>query len=284
MSLSLVLNSNNVVNNGLNSQYQYNFINGAFNVPPNSTMCISNVTIPYSWFNLNSSLYNNVSFQYTFPDSSGQPTYTVTIPNGYYDVDDINNYLQSVMIKNKQYLVNASGQYVYYLTMTYNVTYYAVQIVCYNVPTSLPTGWTNPSGMVFPTSTKTPQIIVTNTDQFGTVIGFTAGTYPTVPSITTVTFLSNTIPDGSPVNSLIMRCNLVDNNVAMPSDIVDSININATFGANITYQPNFPKWVKLKAGKYTYMNVQLVDQNNRSIVAKDNNVLITLLLQLGTSV
>jgi len=280
MSLSLVLNSNNVVNNGLNSQYQYNFINGAFNVPPNSTMCISNVTIPYSWFNLNSSLYNNVSFQYTFPDSSGgQPTYTVTIPNGYYDVDDINNYLQSVMIKNKQYLVNASGQYVYYLTMTYNVTYYAVQIVCYNVPTSLPTGWTNPSGMVFPTSTKTPQIIVTNTGQFGTVIGFTAGTYPTVPSTTTVSFLSNTIPDGSPVNSLIMRCNLVDNNVAMPS-----ININATFGANITYQPNFPKWVKLKAGKYTYMNVQLVDQNNRSIVAKDNNVLITLLLQLGTSV
>ena len=92
MSLSLVLNSNNVVNNGLNSQYQYNFINGAFNVPPNSTMCISNVTIPYSWFNLNSSLYNNVSFQYTFPDSSGQPTYIVTIPNGYYDVDDINNY------------------------------------------------------------------------------------------------------------------------------------------------------------------------------------------------
>lgn len=188
------------------------------------------------------------------------------------------------MIKNKQYLVNASGQYVYYLTMTYNVTYYAVQIVCYNVPTSLPTGWTNPSGMVFPTSTKTPQIIVTNTDQFGTVIGFTAGTYPTVPSTTTVSFLSNTIPDGSPVNSLIMRCNLVDNNVAMPSDIVDSININATFGANITYQPNFPKWVKLKAGKYTYMNVQLVDQNNRSIVAKDNNELITLLLQLGTSV
>jgi len=284
MSLSLVLNSNNVVNNGLNSQYQYNFINGAFNVPPNSTMCISNVTIPYSWFNLNSSLYNNVSFQYTFPNASGQPTYTVTIPNGYYDVNDINNYLQSVMIKNKQYLVNANGQYVYYLTMTYNVTYYAVQVVCYNVPTSLPSGWTNPSSMTFPTTTLTPQLIVSNSNQFGSVIGFTAGTYPAVPATVTESFLSNTIPDGSPVNSLIMRCNLVDNNVAMPSDIVDSIPISdATFGANITYQPNFPKWVKLKAGKYSYMNVQLVDQNNVAIVAKDNNVLITLLLQLGTS-
>ena len=100
MSLSLVLNSNNVINNGLNSQYQYNFINGAFNVPQNSTMCISNVTIPYSWFNLNSNLYSNTSFQYTFPTSSGTVTFSVNIPNGFYDVDNINEYLQSVMIKN----------------------------------------------------------------------------------------------------------------------------------------------------------------------------------------
>jgi len=283
MSLSLVLNSNNVVNNGLNSQYQYNFINGAFNVPVNSTMCISNVTIPYSWFNLNSSLYNNVSFQYTFPDSSGNQTYTVSFPNGYYDVDDMNNYLQSQMILHKQYLVNGSGQYIYYLTMTYNVTYYAVQVVCYNVPTSLPAGWTNPSGMTFPTTTATPQVIIAGSNNFGSLIGFNSGTYPTVPQTVTTSFLSNTIPDGSPVNSLVMRCNLVDNNVAMPSDIVDSIPItNAVFGGNITYQPNFPKWVKMKAGKYTFMNVQLVDQNNRAIVAKDNNVLITILLKIGS--
>lgn len=79
-----------------------------------------------------------------------------------------------------------------------------------------------------------------------------------------------------------MRCNLIDNSVAMPSDIVDSIPIDAVVGANVTYQPNFPKWVKLKAGKYSYMNVQFVDQDNNAIQAIDSNVLITLLLQLGT--
>jgi len=285
MSLSLVLNSNNVVNNGLNSQYQYNFINGAFNVPEGSTMCISNVTIPYSWYNLNSNLYNNVSFQYTFPDSSGQQTFNVTIPNGYYTVDDINSYLQTyVFIPNKQYLVNSAGLYVYYMTLSYNVTYYAVELVCYDVPNSLPAGYSNPSGMTFPTNSATPQLIIPTTSNFGEIIGYNAGTYPSVLQNTTQEFLSNTVPDGSPVNSLIMRCNLIDNNVAMPSDIVDSIPISdATFGTNITYQPNFPKWVKMKAGKYTYMNIQLVDQNNNAIVAKDNNVLITLLLQIGSS-
>ena len=282
MSLSLVLNTNNVITNGLNSQYQYNFINVAFNVPQNSTMCISNVTIPYSWFNLNSSLYSNTSFQYTFPTSSGTVTFSVNIPNGFYDVDNINEYLQSVMIKNKQYLVNASGQYVYYITLAYNTTYYGVQLKCYNVPTSLPTGYTNPSGMTFSSTTSTPQLIVLSTNNFGTIIGFSTGTYPSVPQTTTQTVLSNTTPNGSPVNSLIMRCNLIDNSVAMPSDIVDSIPIDAVFGANVTYQPNFPKWVKLKAGKYSYMTVQFVDQDNNAIQANDNNVLITLLLQLGT--
>ena len=130
MSLSIVINFNNVVNNGLNSQYSYNFINGCLNIPPNSEMCISNVTIPYSWFNINAGFYNNASFQYTFPTSTGNPAFTVNLTAGYYTVDNINQYLQTNMIANGQYLVNGSGQNVYYITMQYDVSYYAVQIVC----------------------------------------------------------------------------------------------------------------------------------------------------------
>ena len=117
MSLNIVLNSNNVTSgNVTKSHYTYNFINGALNVPEGSMMCVSNVTIPYSWFNINSSLYNNNSFQYTFPTSTGQQTFTVTLPNGYYDASAINNYLQTQMIANGQYLANSSGDYVYYMT------------------------------------------------------------------------------------------------------------------------------------------------------------------------
>jgi hypothetical protein len=65
---------------------------------------------------------------------------------------------------------------------------------------------------------------------------------------------------------------------------MDSIPIsNAAFGTNITYQPPFPKWVKMKSGKYSSMSVQLVDQNLDPIVANDSNVCITLLLMLGSS-
>jgi hypothetical protein len=283
MSLSIVLNSNNVVTNGSNSQYTYNFINGALNIPEDSLMCVSNVTIPYSWFNVNSNQYNNNSFQYTFPTSTGQQTFSVTLPNGYYSANDINNYLQTQMIAHGQYLVNSSGEYVYYMTLQYDVNYYSIQLICYPVPTSLPPNYTNPAAMTFSVTTATPQMIVSAFNKFGDLIGFRAGTYPTTPQTTSQSFVSNAVPDGSPVNALIMRCNLIDNNVIMPSDIMDSIPITAVFGSNITYQPPFPKWVKIKAGRYSSMTVQLVDQNLNAIVATDSNVLITLLLMLGNS-
>jgi hypothetical protein len=80
-----------------------------------------------------------------------------------------------------------------------------------------------------------------------------------------------------------MRCNLVDNNVIMPSDILDSIPITSVFGSNITYQLSFPKWTKIKPGRYSYMTVQFVDQNLDPVVANDSNLCVTLLLMLGNS-
>jgi len=289
MSLSIILNSNNVSPNGTNSQYTYNFINGALNIPENSLMCISNVTIPYSWFNVNSSQYNNNTFQYTFPTPNphtGATVFTVTLPNGFYTVTDINQYLQTQMIANKQYLVNSAGEYVYFITLQYDVNYYAVQLECFAVPDALPAGYTNPANMAFPAAgaPATPTVTIFDYNNFGTLIGFDSGTYPNTSQTSNQSFTSNMVPDGSPVNALIMRCNLIDNNVVMPSDIMDSIPIsNIAFGSNLTYQPPFPKWVKMKSGKYSNMTVQLVDQNLNAIVAKDPNVCITLLLMLGNS-
>jgi len=104
---------------------------------------MSNITIPYSWFNVNSGQYNNNTFQYTFPTSTGQQTFTVSLPNGFYSATDINNYLQTQMIQRGQYLVNSAGEYVYYITLQYDTNYYAVQLMCFALPTSLPTNYTN---------------------------------------------------------------------------------------------------------------------------------------------
>ena len=153
--INLVMNSNNVVGN-TNSQFRYRFLTGSFDVPAGSEMCISQVVIPYSWFNINSTYYQNQTLQYRFYYGAGlYNTYTVTFPNGFYAVSDLNNYLQQYMITQNQYLINNStGQYLYFIEIFQNTTYYANQIICFAVPTSLPAGYTAPpAGFNFNNST-----------------------------------------------------------------------------------------------------------------------------------
>jgi len=109
MSNIVVLNSSNVVASGNNSQFQYNFINGAFVVEEGSEICVSSIVVPYSWFNLSSTYYNNVSFQYTWRVGITTTTYSVTLPNGFYSVSDISTYLQGVFINAGQYLIDTNG-------------------------------------------------------------------------------------------------------------------------------------------------------------------------------
>lgn len=284
MSNVIVVNSSNVVPGTNNSTFQYNFISGSFNVPDNSEVCISNMTIPYSWYNVNLQYYNNATFQYTWTVAAVKTTNTITLPNGYYGVSDINNYLQGQMVLAGQYLIDGNGNNVYYMSLQYDVPYYAVQLLSYAVPVSLPAGYVQPTSWLgYPTVASTPQLII-NTNNFGSLIGFTQGTYPPVVQSTNYSALSNTTPNGSPVNSLIIQCSLISNNITMPSNIIDSMPITSSYGSNINYQPSYEKWVKLKKGKYASMTITLLDQNFNRLIALDPNVLMTFLIKLPASV
>lgn len=284
MSNTLVVNSSNVVLGTNNSTYEYKFINGGFNVPDNAEICVSNITVPYSWQNINAGYYNNALFQYTWTVGVTTTTYTITLPNGYYSVTDINNYLQGQMLLAGQYLVDGSGQNVYYISLQYNVTYYGVQLLCYAVPTSLPAGFTQPASWLgYPSTASTPQLIVTS-NNFGTIIGFLPGTYPSVIQATNYSTVSNTTPNGSPVNSVIIQNSLVYNAIAMPSNILDSMPITSSYGSNINYSPSFEKWVKIRSGKYSSMTITLLDQNLNRLVALDPNCLMTFLVRVITKI
>ena len=65
MSYTLVLNSNNVINSH-NTEYKYNFINGNFLINEGSQMCVSQIIIPYSWYNVNNGYYSNATLSYIF--------------------------------------------------------------------------------------------------------------------------------------------------------------------------------------------------------------------------
>ena len=289
MSFTLVLNSSNVSNTSTNTTFKYNFIQGGFKVQ-DMEMCVSSITIPYSFYNV-SSYYNNRTFSLIFPTAATITTISVTLPEGFYTVTDINSYIQQVCIDYGAYLIDATGNYVYYQQLVYNSTYYAVQLLLFSVPTTLPTGYSyataGTSGSVYttainlPTTAYTPQFTLASSGSIATIIGFATGTtYPTAQTTTSQSFSSTLTPIGSTINSLIMECSLVNNACTVPSDILDSMPINNTsFGSNITYDPSFEKYVSLSNGSFNSFTFSFRDQNLNEIYARDPNVSITLIIR-----
>ena len=88
-SFNLILNSSNVVGSNANT-YQYNFIGGNFKVGEDYEICASQITIPYSWFNITTA--QTVSI--IWPGSAASP-YTWTIAAGFYYRSDHYNFAKN---------------------------------------------------------------------------------------------------------------------------------------------------------------------------------------------
>lgn len=279
MAFTLCLNSSNVIAGSSNTSFKYSFIGGNFRTD-DCEICISQASLPFAYYNVSSN-YGNNSFSLIFPTGATTQTIDVTLPDGYYSVDSIQQYIQQICITNKYYLITSGGSYVYPFFLAYSPTYYKVQIICATIPNAADMatlGYTQPAGApALPLVTTGVQFV---TGTLGPIIGFSnATTLPAVATSSTQNFLSTQTPVGSTVNSLIFRCSLVDNNVAFPSDIMDGCSINTPFGTNIIYDPSFEKWVKLKSGVYSSLIFTIVDQDFDQIYSVDPNVAITLMIR-----
>jgi len=277
---TLIINSQNVVSNTFNDTYTYRFPAGAVEFK-NDQVAVSAVNIFYSWFNIEQRVYNNNSLTYTWVDGT---THTVTYPDGgYYTVEELNAYFQSVMFGNKHYLVDTTNdKVVYYLELITNAVFYAIQLNAYVVPTTLPTGFTLPAGATWalPASATTPQLMILGTNNYGSLIGFSAGTYPpTVPQASTYSKISDFTPQISPVSSLVMQCTLLNNRYANPSTLLFSFAPNTTFGSLITVQPPELSFVDIQDGQYTDFTITFKDQLLRTIDINDSNVVIMLTIR-----
>ena len=288
-SFTLVINSSNLSNPNTNGTFTYNFIGGGFTVADDMEVMLSSAQIPYSIFNITSA-YNNNKFTLYFPSGATSSTYTtfnITIPDGFYTIEDLNTYMQQYAISNGLYLINDLFENIYYTPAFYvNPTSYAIQILLYTVPLTLPAGWFQPPNWIgystAPGLARTPYITILSNNNFDDYIGFLPGNYPpTIPQTANYSVLSNKKPPiASYVNSIIIHCSLVNNPVVSPSDILDAFQIsNTNFGENINYQPSVEKFVKLTKGSYSSMIITLTDQNNNPINLVDPNILITLLFK-----
>lgn len=274
----LIINSSNLISSSYNNTYRYNFPAGSvrFN---NSKVTVANISIFYSWFNITADYGNNI-FQIIHPIAgAGNTTITVTIPDGFYDAAGLNAYLQQILITNNLYLVNAAGDYVYYLEILANANYYALQLNTYAMPTVLPAGWTNPAGMAFPATTRTPQFVVLS-NAFREVIGFVAGSYPAVQQLTNYSVLSTSTPQITPVQSLLLSCSLLNNRYAVPNTILYSFSpANTTFGSLISSSPTEFSFIDIQDGSYSYFEISFLDQNFDNLFLRDTNLVVQLLIR-----
>ena len=276
MGKTIILNTANIVENSNNTKLVYNFPSGGYSFK-NDMIALQSVYQYFSIFNITSD-YDNNTFSYVWFDGV---EYTITIPDGYYEISDLNSYFQSIMIANTHYMTNSAGQFIYFLEFVVNTSRYAVQINSYPLDADIQTtnGYNLPTGATWsvPTTSTLSQFKV-NTSGFGEVLGYEIGSYPsTQVGSTTLSFLSSKAPQITPYSSILVSCNLVNNRAVIPSNILSSYTpLGTSIGSLFTFEPNYLQFADVEDGQYTQLVLEFRDQLNRSIIIRDPNMLISL--------
>ena len=287
---TLILNSSNIIQGTNNSILSYEFIGGNVNLKKGQKVALASLQMYYSTFNITVANKNN-SFSYKWVNGT---TYPVVVPDGFYDIIALNNYLHFVMVQNKHYLTTATGDFVYLLTLGINPVRYAVELNCFGIDVAIAATnvWTLPAGAtwVLPVNFIVPELIV-SANNFGLVIGFSAGTFPDaviagVPPNQTQTpaytsdqqFLSTFTPQVSPVASFILTCSLINNNYAVPNNLIYSFAPLGAIGEQFTIAPNQYVFIDVLPAQYNRFQVSFIDQDFRPVAIQDPNMIIQLII------
>lgn len=277
---NVVLNYKNIVPNSGNTVLRYTF--------PTTVdfkeeqIAVANITIPISWNNITIANNNN-KYQYVWYDAGGATTHDVIMPDGGYDVQAFNAFLQFTMINNGHYLIDGSGNYVYYLQVATNTVYYGIDLQSAPIPTALPAGYSNPAGLTFPAVATTPQFVIPNTN-ITKYLGFPAGTYPNPVQATPYSITSPNVPDVPIITNIITFCSLVNNKFQYPNNVLYSFVPGGNIGEIVNAKPFQYVWVDIQDGYYNSFDISFVDQKFNKIVMKDENVFVQLIFKKKTEV
>jgi hypothetical protein len=314
---SIVLNESNLVQDGENNKLVYRFPNSV--LFKNTYVALQSASLYYSWYNISSALGNN-TYQFQFPNNLGVMfTYTVTMPDGIYEVKDIDAYFQFYCLQNGLYWTTVTGEQVFYMKFEVNISLYAIQVCCYSPPyTSIPASTGNPNGYtpgsgtaltatqqtlvpIFPNAfTKTigfptPAQLIGVGITTGTWTGFnwanagsatSSGLYNLVPyswSSTTgvVAYTSNNSPQVNPNGSIYVSLNNINNPYAIPSTIIYALTPTGVAGSAIIEKPPNYCWNKFIDGTYNQIIVTFLGLDGRPIAIQDPQMTILLAIKDG---
>jgi hypothetical protein len=276
MGKTIVINSSNYLQ-GSGNKYVYNFPQTSY-FPAGSGIGVSNISIYNSIQNITQKRGNNVvTLNWLGTD------YTFTFPDGYYSVSDINFFLQNQCILNGLYVTSGADN-VYFFELVINSIRYATSLNFYSIPTDAQATalkYTKPSNAtwVYPATPQTPSL--TFGQPFGNLIGQTFGKYPPTLQSTNIQYLSTSTPVISPVDSLILTCNLVNSKYSVPNNILFSVAITTALGTII--QPSISSIVynDILPQNFSSLEITIFDQLFNPVELLDKELTLTLVIQEG---
>jgi hypothetical protein len=160
--------------------------------------------------------------------------YTFNFPDGYYSVSDINYFFQNQCILNGLYLTaNEKNDNIYFFDLVINSIRYSTSLKNYPIPTreeATALGYSKPENTTwtYPVSAQTPGL--TFNQPFANLIGFTFENFPPVTQSNNIQYLLTSTPVISPVDSLILTCNLINSKYRFPNKILFTVPITSALG------------------------------------------------------
>ena len=278
MPKTIVINSSNYIQNSGN-KYIYNFPQTSY-FPIGSGIGVSNIAIYNSIQNINAKRGNNtIILNWLGTD------YVFLIPDGYYSVSDLNYFLQNQCILNNLYVTaNSGADNIYFVELVINSIRYSTSLNFYAIPTSAQAttfGYVKPASASwnYPNSSICPSI--TFNQPFANLIGQTFGKYPATTQSSSIQYLSTQTPVISPVDSLILTCNLVNSKYSIPSNILFTVPISSSLGSLIQVNISSIVFNDILPQNFSSLEITIYDQLFNPVILLDKEMTLTLVIDEG---
>lgn len=317
-----------------NNTFIFNFSAGGADLT-GCEIALSSMYLYYSWFNISEAFGNNV-FYITMDElyfrgdgTTALPNspwrlgadglgLKITIPDGQYEIADLNAFFQKWCIDNNFYLISPTSEYVYFLTLQVNPTRYKIQVNVFSFlegGTGVPAGYTEPpdgflggvqarddtgATVTFPTTgvtgattdTATPLTVGFKFPQFfNRIVGFKATPlipYTRLPQAPenglsfpngASSILSQIAPQVQPVPVAFLNCDAIDNEYTSPASFLYAIPAKSGIGDLLVVEPANYNYCRIKAGKYNQITFRITDDRFRELALQDPNIVITLVIR-----
>lgn len=201
------------------------------------------ISLYYTWKNVKEEYKNNKLRITTNAIGANSASIDIIIPDGSYEISDINNYIHLKMRQNNDKNVG------YGVNIYANRTYNRVSIL-----------------------TDSDHTIEFTSEEFRDMLGFSSNQIGPGSSVH-----GDSHAKIERVESIYVKCNLVYNDLQPDSRYMYGFVPGNSFGSFLSVNPQYPRWMKCSVGEYNYIEISLVDQDGRDIDVEDSvSMVLTL--------